>query len=107
MKTCANITWYYRDIFRPACTIVDLSGRFNFWRILVLTRAVTPPRVTRWFSQSVATMTIGSWTWLLIGAALLVAVALRFAVPSQPAQSRAEPVSAPAASDTSTNRLPW
>jgi len=26
-------------------THMDLSGRFNFWRLLLHTRAITPPRV--------------------------------------------------------------
>lgn len=88
---------------------MDFSGRFNFWRVLVHTRAITPPRVTRWFSQSMATLTVGSWGWLLVGVAMLVAVALRFAIPSQPAEPRAElgPRPAPASSPASTTRPPW
>jgi hypothetical protein len=86
---------------------MDFSGRFNFWRVLVHTRAITPPRVTRWFAQSVATLTVGNWAWLLVGVAMLVAIALRFAIPSQPADSRAEPAPSPAPANVSTNRPPW
>lgn len=87
---------------------MDLSGRFNFWRVLVHTRAITPPRVTRWLSQSVATLTVGSWIWLAVGVAVLVAVALRIAIPSQPTESpRIEPSSLPASSTVSTPRPPW
>ena len=38
---------------------MDRSGRFNFWRVLVLTRAITPPRVVPglWLQTT-------RWSWL-------------------------------------------
>ena len=87
---------------------MNLSGRFNFWRVLIHTRAITPPRVTSWLSQSVATLTLGNWAWLLVGVAVLVAVTLRFALPGQPTEPpRIEPGPVPAPSAVSTPRLPW
>jgi hypothetical protein len=53
---------------------VDGSGRFNFWRMLICTRAVTPPRVMRGLGLQA---TQWSWWALLAMACLSVAAVVQ------------------------------
>jgi hypothetical protein len=68
---------------------MDLSGRFNFWRLLLHTRAITPPRVQ-------ASLWLGGvflrrgWPLLLVVAVLAAGVALCLSqrdLPFRPLQS--------------------
>ena len=67
---------------------MDLSGRFNFWRVLILTRAITPPRVP-------ASLWCGgvflrrSWPLLLLVAVLAAGVAFRLSQRNLPVQTPA------------------
>ena len=47
---------------------MDLSGRFNFWRVLILTRAITPPQVpgSLW-PRLVNSQRGGWWLFLIVG----------------------------------------
>jgi hypothetical protein len=68
---------------------MDLSGRFNFWRMLLHTRAITPPRVpaSRW-PRAVILWRPGWWFLLLI-AVFAAALAVRLSLRDQPPQSAA------------------
>ena len=51
---------------------MDLSGRFNFWRVLILTRAITPPRAVGGLWLRFVNSERGGW-WLLLIVALAIA----------------------------------
>jgi hypothetical protein len=51
---------------------MDLSGRFNFWRVLILTRAITPPRAVGGLWLRLVQSERGGW-WLLLIVALAMA----------------------------------
>ena len=53
---------------------MDLSGRFNFWRILLHTRAITPPRVPAGHWPGSVFLRRGGWSVLLLVAVLAAAV---------------------------------
>jgi hypothetical protein len=66
---------------------MDLSGRFDFWRMLLLTRAITPPlRVA------------GVWVrlWWAVPVVVVLAAGLLAQVSSDKLQPRAAAVEAPA-----------
>jgi hypothetical protein len=52
---------------------MDLSGRFNFWRVLILTRAITPPRAPGSLWPRLVNSQRGGWWLLLIVALVTVA----------------------------------
>ena len=52
---------------------MDLSGRFNFWRVLVLTRAITPPRAIGGLWPRFVNSERSGWWLLLILAVVTVA----------------------------------
>ena len=52
---------------------MDLSGRFNFWRVLILTRAITPPRAVGGLWSKLVDSERGGWWLLLIVAVVTVA----------------------------------
>jgi hypothetical protein len=65
---------------------VDRSGRFNFWRVLIYTRAITPPRVVRslWLQT-----TQWSWWGALTLACLGVGVVVQLGLRDQPSPREA------------------
>jgi hypothetical protein len=68
---------------------MDPSGRFDFWRMLIHTRAITPPRVAlKLWSQVVKQAWVGWWALGAI-AALSVAAAFRLGGSDLPSQSAA------------------
>jgi hypothetical protein len=75
---------------------MDLSGRFNFWRVLLHTRAITPPRVPEGLLQKVMSHSRGGWWLLLVVAALAASVALRLGL-SSPRPPASEPAASAAA----------
>jgi len=53
------------------------SGRFNFWRLLLCTRAITPPRVPARLWPGSVFLRRGGWSLLLLLAFLAAGAALR------------------------------
>jgi hypothetical protein len=68
---------------------MDLSGRFNFWRVLLHTRAITPPRVPEGVWPKVVSPQRHAWPVLLLLAVLAAGVAVRLNQRDLPAQSPA------------------
>jgi hypothetical protein len=69
---------------------MDLNGRFNFWRILILTRAITPPPAVGGLWSKLVDSERGGWWLLLIVAILTVAAAVvHLSQPDTPLQSQA------------------
>ena len=68
---------------------MDLSGRFNFWRVLILTRAITPPRVPAGLWPKVLSLQRYAWSVLLLLAVLAAGVAVRLSQRDLPAQTPA------------------
>src|ERR1700730_13305812 len=74
------------------------KGRFNFWRVLLHTRAITPPRVPAGLWPRGLIPQRHAWSLLLLVAVLAAGVALRFSLRDLPVQSSAlslPPTSAP------------
>jgi hypothetical protein len=68
---------------------MDLSGRFNFWRVLLHTRAITPPRVPAGLWPKLMTPRRVGWSVLLLVAVLAGGVAVRLSQRDLPVQSSA------------------
>src|SRR5262245_7340249 len=66
---------------------MDLSGRFDFWRVLVHTRAIIPPRVAGGFWPHVAKQSWVGWWALGAIAVLTAAAALRLGGSDMSSQS--------------------
>src|SRR5260221_11452990 len=49
---------------------MDLSGRFNFWRVLLHTRAITPPRVPAGLWPKLLRLRRVWWVLFFLGAGL-------------------------------------
>jgi hypothetical protein len=85
---------------------MDLGGQFDFWRMLLHTRAITPPRVTRSLWPQMAKQFSPRWLVLLAIVALSVGTALY--VKNLPSQvvvvSRPAFTTAPGPAKSS---LPW
>src|SRR5262249_2677582 len=76
--------------YRNGCRhFMDPSGRFDFWRMLIHTRAITPPRVALKLWSQVAKQAWVGWWALGVIAALSVAAALRLGGSDLPSQSAA------------------
>jgi hypothetical protein len=74
------------------------SGRFNFWRLLLYTRAITPRRVPVGLWRGSVFLRRGGWSLLLLGAVLAAGVVVRLSQRDAPLQSSAidpPPTSAP------------
>jgi hypothetical protein len=65
---------------------MDLSGRFNFWRVLILTRAITPPRMPARHWPEGLTFRRGGWSLLGLGAILAAGVVVRLSQSDWPVQ---------------------
>jgi len=98
------IIWRRRLLFGGH---MDPSGRFNFWRMLLHTRAVTPPRVppNHW-SRAVILWRPGRWLLLLM-MVLAAALAVRLSVNNQPTLSAAIGPPSPVAPTSWAPTLPW
>jgi hypothetical protein len=72
------------------------SGRFNFWRLLLYTRAITPPRVPAGLWPGSVFPRRGAWSLLLLVAVLAAGVSWRL-------NQREPPVQASAVSPPPTN----
>ena len=69
---------------------MDLSGRFNFWRVLILTRAITPPRaVGGLWSRLVNSERDGWWLLLIVAVVTVVGAAVHLSQRDTPLQSQA------------------
>jgi hypothetical protein len=69
---------------------MDLSGRFNFWRVLILTRAITPPRaVGGLWSKFVDSERGGWWLLLIVAIVTMAAAAAHLSQRDTPLQSQA------------------
>ena len=69
---------------------MDLNGRFNFWRVLILTRAITPPRAVGALWPRLVNSKRGGWWLLLIVAVVTVAgAAVHLSQRDAPLQSQA------------------
>ena len=85
---------------------MDRRGRFNFWRVLIHTRAITPPRVMRglWLQAT-------RWSWW--GAFVLVCLGIGAVVQSGLVDAPTLPEAIgnstlkPAAVQTSSPKPPW
>jgi hypothetical protein len=88
---------------------MDLSGRFNFWRVLILTRAITPPRAQAKLWLRVVNPQRGGWWLLLIVAVSAVGVTVHLSQRSPSLQSQAiGPAPTIASSPSSAPPgLPW
>jgi hypothetical protein len=76
----------------------DLSGRFNFWCVLLHTRAITPPRVPAGLWLGSVFLRRGGWSLLLLVAVLAAGVVVRLSQRDPPVQFSAvspPPTSAP------------
>jgi hypothetical protein len=85
-------TWMVRSERLPRKSApMDLSGRFNFWRVLILTRAITPPRAVGGLWSRFVDSERGGWWLLLIVAVVTVsgAAAVHLSQPATPLQSQA------------------
>jgi hypothetical protein len=76
---------------------VDLSGRFDFWRMLLHTRAITPPRVLRRYWPRAANLPSEGWWVLVLIAALAAGAALQLGVRDRAPRSVAINQTAPVA----------
>ena len=63
------LTFRYRIVVGAQ---MDLSGRFNFWRMLLHTRAITPPRAMAEPRWQFATLLTPRWLVLTVIVALSV-----------------------------------
>jgi hypothetical protein len=85
---------------------VDRSGRFNFWRTLICTRAITPPRVVRGLWLQVL-----GWPWwaAVISVCLGVGIILQLGSGDPPAHREAVINSTlkPAVVQTAAPKQPW
>jgi hypothetical protein len=69
---------------------MDLSGRFNFWRLLLNTRAITPPRVPASLWLRSPTLRRAGWPLLLLVAFLAAGRVMRLSqrdLPPSPLQT--------------------
>jgi|HubBroStandDraft_6_1064221.scaffolds.fasta_scaffold35562_2 hypothetical protein len=87
---------------------MDLSGRFNFWRVLILTRAITPPRAVGGLWSRLVNSERGGWWLLLVVAVVTVAgAAVHLSQRDTPLQSQASgPVPTVASSPSSVRPGP-
>jgi hypothetical protein len=85
---------------------VDGSGRFNFWRVLIYTRAITPPRVMRGLWRQT---TQWSWWALLALACLGIGAVLQLGLgdPPSPREAVSGSTLKPAAVQTASPKPPW
>jgi hypothetical protein len=56
---------------------MDLGGRFNFWRVVILTRAITPPRAVGGLWPKAVCLQRHAWSVLLLLAVLVAGVVVR------------------------------
>jgi hypothetical protein len=68
---------------------MDLSGRFNFWRLLLHTRAITSPRVPVSLWLRSPTLRRAGWPLLLLVAFLAAGFVVRLSQRDLPAHSSA------------------
>jgi hypothetical protein len=77
---------------------MDLSGRFNFWRMLLYTRAITPPHAKAGLhlnGSRLSRLSAPGWLVLSIISALAVGVAIYVGgLPSKSATAAADRVTA-------------
>ena len=66
---------------------MDESGRFDFWRMLLCTRAVTPPDAREGLRRRVAQLSVPSWLVLTVIATLGIGAAVYISNP--PSKSEA------------------
>src|SRR5258708_20454042 len=86
---------------------MDLSGRFNFWRVLIFTRAITPPRVPASLWPRGVFLRRG-WPLLLLVAVLAAGVAVRLSRRDLPVPTPAiDPPQAALPLGPSPPRPPW
>jgi hypothetical protein len=85
---------------------MDLSGRFNFWRVLLHTRAITPPRMPEGLLQKVMSHSRGGWWLLLLVAMLAAGIAMRLGGQS-PRSPAIEPTSSATAKNPAPPALRW
>ena len=84
------------------------SGRFNFWRLLICTRAITPPRVPAGLWPGSVLLRRGGWSLLLLLAVLAAGVALRHSQRDLPVPAPAlDPPQASAPPGPSRPALRW
>jgi hypothetical protein len=83
---------------------MERSGRFNFWHLLVLTRAITPPRVVKGLGLQTTT-----WPWWALAAMICLSAAaiLRLDGPSSPPDGVSNATSNAAAAHTALPNAPW
>jgi hypothetical protein len=75
---------------------MDLSGRFNFWRVLIFTRAITPPRVPACLWPKVVSLQRHAWSVLLLLTVFAAGVALRLSQRDLPVHPAINPPQASA-----------
>jgi len=68
---------------------MDHSGRFNFWRVLLHTRAITPPRVPAGLWPKLMRLRRVGWSLFLLVAVLAAGVAVRLSQRDLAVQSSA------------------
>src|SRR5262245_7291535 len=90
---------------------MDLSGRFDFWRMLLHTRAITPPRAAAKLWRSVAKRSSFRWWVVLAVAVLSVGTAFHLRMRDLSSQSAAvspppPPPPPPAAASPANSGMP-
>ena len=85
---------------------MDGSGRFNFWRVLIYTRAITPPRVVRGLLLQ---KTPWRWWGAFTLACLGIGVVVQLGLGNPPSSREADDNSTlkPAAVQTASPKPPW
>jgi hypothetical protein len=87
---------------------MDLSGRFDFWRVLIHTRAVTPPRAMRNFWSLPGGQYRVGWWFLFAVAVVTAGIALDLGVHQPSPRSQAFNTPSDVASPAMTkSRPPW
>ncbi len=83
-----------RQVVVASCLAVGAhmdGGRFNFWRLLLCTRAITPPRVPAGPWPGSVFLRRGVWSLLLLVAVLAAGVVVRLSQRDPPVQSAVSP----------------
>ena len=83
---------------------MDRSGRFNFWRVLICSRAITPPRMVR--RLGLQTTEWSRWTLFAL-ACLSVGAVLHLSLGDSSSPPDADNTPRPSAVQAASPKAPW